>query len=305
MAFDPKRSATAGNFVLEIGDTRCSYLKSFSGLAYEADIATNEHGPENFQTKHQANFKFSNAKASVGMAMGKEMNEWIKASFKKEFLTKHGAFVAADFNFKESHRVEFTEALICSVGLPKLDGADKNPCYFDIEFEAETVHHVKGGGSDIRGNYGTKAKAWLASCFKFELAGLEDSCKRVATIDAMQLKQTNKADEIGEQRIYTKHPCKIVVPDIKLTISSADQEPWRAWAQDWFLNGKSLAADHKDGCITYLAPDMKTELGKLELKNCGLKKFADEDYTANSDKIKRFTVELYCEEMEFNMTYVD
>jgi len=305
MAFDPKRSATSGNFLLEIGDSRCSYLKSFSGLAYEADIANHEHGAELFQTKNMANFKYSNAKASIGMSMGKEMNEWIRSSFKKEFMSKHGAFVAGDFNFKETRRVEFTDALICSIGLPKLDGADKNPCYFDIEFEAETVKHVKGTGADIRGNYGTKAKAWLASCFKFELAGLEEYCKRVATIDAMQLKQTNKADEIGEKRIYTKHPCKLVVPDIKLSISSADQEPWAQWAEAWFLGGKSLAADHKDGAITYLAPDMTTVLGTLELKNCGLKKFADEDYTANSDKIKRFTVELYAEEMDFKMNYVE
>lgn len=305
MALDKNRSAPAGNFLLEIGDTRCSMLKSFSGLAYEADIATHDLAADNFQTKHAANFKYTNGKASIGMSMGKEMNEWIKASFKKQYLSKSGAFLAGDFNYRESHRVEFRDALICSIGLPKLDGADKNPCYIDVEFEVEDARHVKGSGADIRGTYGTKAKAWLASCFKFELSGLEDACKRVATIDAMQLKQTNKPDEIGEQRIYTKHPCKIVVPDIKLTISSSDQEPWRKWAEDWFLNGKSLAADHKDGCISYLAPDMKTVLGTVELKNCGLKKFSDEDYTANSDKIKRFSVELYCEEMDFNMNYVD
>jgi hypothetical protein len=121
----------------------------------------------------------------------------------------------------------------------------------------------------------------------------------------MQWKQTVKPDEIGEQRIFTKHPCKVTIPDIKLSISAADQEPWRAWAESWFLQGKCLAEHHKDGAITYLAPDLTTVLGTLTLKNCGLKKFGDEDYTANADKIKRFSVELYCEEMDLVMNYAD
>jgi hypothetical protein len=305
MAFDAKRSASSGRFLLEVGDSRVAFLKEFSGLNYEADIVNHDHGSLNMQSKNMANYKFTPGKASIGMAMGKEMHDWIKASFKRQYATKSGAFIAGDFNYKETHRVNFQNALITSVGIQKLSGDDKSACYFDVEFDAEDVRHVKGTGQDIQGNYGTKTKAWLASCFRFELSGLEDACKRVASIDAFQWKQSIVADTVGETRIPTKHPAKVVVPNLKLAISSADQEPWRKWAEDWFVNGKCLSEHHKDGALVFLAPDMKQELGRITLKGCGLSKFGDDSHKANAETIKRFNVELYIEEMDFDMQYTD
>jgi len=305
MAFDAKRSAPSGRFALEVGDSRVAFLKEFSGFSYEGDIQTHDLGPMNMQAKHLANFKFSPAKCSIGMGMGKEMHDWIKASFKREYATKSGAFIAGDPNGKATHRVNFMNALITSVGVQKLSGDDKSACYFDVEFDAEDVRHVKGGGEDLSSTYATKTKAWLASCFRFELSGLEDACKRVASIDAFQWKQSVVSDAIGEQRVYTKHPAKVTVPDLKLAISAADQEPWRKWAEDWFINGKNLAAQHKTGAVIFLGPDMKQELGRISLNGVGLKKFGDDAHKANAETIKRFNVELYVEEMAFDMNYTD
>jgi len=305
MAFDPKRSATAGRFVLEIENSRVAYLKKFSGLHYEADIGTHDHGPMNMQTKHMTNFKYGPGKATIGLAMGKGMYTWIQQSFRKEYATKSGAFIAGDFNYKATHRVDFYNALITEIGCPKLSGDSKDPGYLEVSFDAEDVKHTAAGGENIQGDYGVKQKAWLPSMFRFELAGLEDSCKRIASVDAWTWKQSVVADQIGALRTFTKHPAKVTCPDIKLSISSADQGPWAAWAEDWFLRGNSLANNHKDGAIIFLAPDMKQEIGRIELKQCGLKKFADDDHEANSEKIKRFTVELYVEEMDFKMDFVD
>ena len=44
-----KRSYTAGRFFLEIAHQRVAYMKKFDGLAMEADISTNDLGPDNFQ----------------------------------------------------------------------------------------------------------------------------------------------------------------------------------------------------------------------------------------------------------------
>jgi hypothetical protein len=301
MAFDPKRSATSGRFVLEVDDTRVAYLKKFSGLHYEGDVGTNDHGPLNMQTKQLTNYKFAAGKASVGIAQSGKMYDWIRASFRKEYATKSGAFIAGDFNYKATHRIDFMNALITEVTIPKFDGTSKDPGYIDITFEAEDVRHTKANGEDIRGDYGTKQKTWLPSMFRFELSGLEDACHRIATIDSFTWKQSIVKDAVGAHRIYTAHPAKVVVPEVKLAISSADHDPWRQWAESWFIGGKCLASDHKSGAIIFLSPDMETEICRVELKGVGLKKFADEDHEANSEKIKRFTVELYVEEMDLIM----
>ena len=63
--------------------------------------------------------------------------------------------------------------------------------------------------------------------------------------------------------------------------------------------------DEMDGAIIFLGPDLKKELGRIDLKNLGFKKFSDDDVEANGEKIKKFNVELYCEAMAFDMKVTD
>jgi len=302
MAFDPKRSATAGRFVVEIDGRHCAYVKECSGGEAEADVGTHDHGPLNMQTKQMTNFKFTPFKCKLGIAQGGAMNDWIKASFARAYATKSGAIIAGDFNYKATHRIDFVNALVTTVTVPALDGSSKETGYIDVEWEAENVHHSPGGGEPIAGDYGTKQKQWTPSMFKFDLAGLTDACKRVSKIDSFSWKQKVAKDMIGAQRIMTVHPAAVTVPDIKLTLSAADFEPWRAWAQAWFQDGKCTHEFHKDGTITFLSPDMATEIGTIELKQCGLKKVTAPPLKANSEEIARVTVELFVEEMVFNMS---
>ena len=59
------------------------------------------------------------------------------------------------------------------------------------------------------------------------------------------------------------------------------------------------------GVNWFLNPNMKDEIGEIELMNCGFKKFSKDDLEANSEKIARFNVELYVEKMVFKLNYFD
>lgn len=294
-----QRTYTAGRFGLDIDGFNVGYLKKFSGLAMEADIATNDLGPDNIQKKHVANIKWTPGKATVGIGMGKGMYDWIKAAFHKGYVTKNGTFTSADFNYKAQSSLTFQNALITGITSPKLDGSSKDAAYFDIEFEAEIVRWAKGGGEDIRGKIGPKQKQWLCSNFAFELDGLP--CDRVATVDSFTWKCAVASDMVGIARENTKHPCKVTVPDLKISVSYADHQPWADAARKWFIDGHCREEDERNGRIMFLGPQMDRgkPIGEVTLQNVGFKKFSDEDAEANSEKIKRFTVELYVEHMEF------
>src|SRR5262249_42714380 len=150
----------------------CAYIKEISGGEAEADVATHDHGPMNMQTKQMANFKFAPFKAKVGIAQGGAMNDWITASFNRDYATKSGAVIAGDFNYKATHRIDFINALITTVTIPTLDGSAKDAAYIDVEWECENVLHTPGHGEDIKGDYGVKQKQWTPSMFKFDLAGM-------------------------------------------------------------------------------------------------------------------------------------
>ena len=298
-----QRSHTAGRFSLEIDGYNAGFLKKFSGMAMEADIVSNDLGPDNVQKKHVSNIKWTPGKATVGIGMGKGMYDWIQAAFDKGYMTKNGAFTSADFNYKAMSRLDFMNALITSVTVPKLDGSSKDAAYFDVEFEAEQVRWSKGDQSDIRGKIGPKQKAWLCSNFRVEIGSLP--CSRVATVDSFTWKCSVSADQIGIFREPTKHPAKVTVPEIKLSISHADHDAWAQAAKKWFVDGHHLESDEMTGRIVFLDPNMTDELGEVELQNVGFKKFSDEDSEANSEKIKRFNVELYVEKMKFKINSYD
>ena len=57
--------------------------------------------------------------------------------------------------------------------------------------------------------------------------------------------------------------------------------------------------------IVFLALDMKTEIGRVTLKNCGFAKFTHSTFEANSEKVARFSCEFYVEDMEFAIQYGD
>lgn len=298
-----QRTYTGGRFSLDIDGINVAFVKKFDGLSMEADIVANDLGPDNFQAKHVANIKWTPGKVTVGAGMGAGMYNWIKASFDKAYVPKNGRLLAADFNYKAQSELTFMNALITSVGFPKLDGSSKDGLYLDVEFDAEQVRWAKGDNSDIRGQYGTKQKAWLAANFRFEMGSL--ACSRVASIDAFTWKCAVAADQIGIFREPTKHPAKVTVPDVKVSVSMADYEAWAGPAKKWFVDGEHLAGNEMQGAIVLLGPDMKKEIGRVELKNCGFKKFSKQTLEANSEKIARFDVEFYVEGMTFHLTEFD
>lgn len=297
------RGYTAGRFALDIDGVNVGYLKKFSGLHMEGDIVTNDLGPDNVQMKHMSNMKWTPAKATIGIGMGKSMYDWIQAAFDKGYITKNGSFTSADFNYKAQSRLDFMNALITSVTVPKLDGSSKESAYFDLEFEAEQVRWAKAGGEDIRGKIGPKQKAWLCSNFRIEISGLP--CERIASVDAFTWKCAVAPDQIGIFRESTKHPAKVTVPDLKFTISNADHDAWSKVAKKWFIDGQHKDEHHHNGRIVFLDPNMKDELGEITLDGVGFKKFGQEDAEANSEKIKRFTVEMYVEKMRFKINQYD
>lgn len=301
------RSFTSGRFALDVAGYNVGFLKKFSGLGMEADVVSNDLGPDNIQKKHVSNIKWTPGKATVGMGMGKGMYDWIKQSFDKSYASRDGSFISGDFNYKAQSRLDFFQALITSVTVPKLDGSSKDAAYFDVEFEAEQVRWAKGGGEDIRAKVGTKQKSWLCSNFKVEIGDLP--CARVASVDSFTWKCSVAPDQIGIHREPTKHPAKVTVPDLKLSVSMADYQPWADKAKAWFVDGMHFdeMKHEMQGKILFLGPDMndKKPLGEIVLQQVGFKKFSRDDFEANSEKIARFSVELYVEKMEFKISEYD
>lgn len=289
--------------MLDLAGHNVGFLNSISGGNYEATIVEQEMGQDNVIKKNVSTIKPTEFKAKMGIGLGKGMYEWIKLAFDKKFEHRSGAVTAADFDFNATSTLTFHDALITSVTVPKLDGSSKENCYFDLTWDAERIEHAKAGGESLKSKIANKQKAWVASNFRLEIDGMD--CKTCSVIESFTWKCAVTRDYQGITQWAPIAPAKVTVPNVKFQIGYREHEGWQKWAKEWFVDGKRLDDHEKNGRIVFLGPDQKEELGDIELIHCGLAKFEDAESKANAEQIKRFTVELYVEQMKFNLKYVD
>lgn len=294
-----QNSHAGAHYALDIDGLPVESLKSISGLDMQADIASNVLGPDAVAKKHVAGVSWSPARASLGLGMGQAMYAWMKNAFAQGASRADGTLAVCDVNFKQRSLLTFQDALMTAVTVPRLDGSSKESGAFDVEFAPAQVRLARGDGSDIRHAHGGKQQPWICSNFRFTLGTLP--CTRVASIESFTWRCEVADDTTGVFREPTKHPAKVTVPDLRLSISQADYDAWAQSARAWFVDGRHLEADEMEGVITLLTPDLQTPLGEIVLGNVGFKRFSPLPAADGSDALYRFKVDLYVERMSLRL----
>lgn len=295
------RSYSAGHYILSL-DGEPSLVKDFDGGNIKAEVVTHKMGPNKFDVKAISNVKFEPFTINIGMSMGKNLYEWIKASMDNQHMRKNGYIAAANFDKKAMAYRHFRDALITEVTIPACDGSSKDSSYFTIKFDAEEITYQDGDQADLKGAVNTKQKRWLNSNFRLTLGDLPTA--RVSKIDSFTLKQGVVQDDVGQFRVSTKEPTKMEVPNLKVTFSAADVKPWAQWFDNFVIKGLNTDSDELQGAIEFLDPSGKETLGTVELQNVGIFSLNAEKLEAGKDGIHRYVAELYVEQMRLDLAYV-
>ena len=295
----PGRSYSAGHFALELdGSKEIGFLRSVEGGNAVGEVVREVGSAGYYQKKHIGNVKYEEITAEFGMAMSKDVYDWISATLSgnRDQERKSGAIIAADFNYAAKTRREFTDALITEVGFPALDASSKDVAFMTLKLAPDQTVDKPASGK-LSSAPKQQQKQWLPSNFRLDIKGLPTG--RVNKIDAITIKQAIVTDEIGERRDPLKEPGKLEFPNLVFTLSEVDAQPWLDWFDDFVIQGNNSEEDEKTGRLTYLASNLKDELARLEFFNLGIFKVSTDKAEAVSDTIKRVKVELYCERIEF------
>jgi hypothetical protein len=152
-----------------------------------------------------------------------------------------------------------------------------------VHIQPEKLRYVPASKRKLEGTEQAAAKP--VSSFRLRIGDLP--CGRVKKIDALTWTMKLARDEQGKPRKAAKSP---EISPLRLSIDARDLEPWKRWQE---------AGDPKSGTLALLGPEGSEELLTIELSNVGLVSISRGDLEANSEKIARFDVELYVEQMTF------
>ena len=289
-----ERSYVAGRYALELDGIVAGWVKSVEGGHATSDVVIEQLGPDYIQKKHISNLKYEDIKLDIGIGMSRAFWGWIESSLARKYNRKSGAIIAADYDYKEKSRLEFTDALITEVGMPALDGASKDPCYMTLKIAPETTRRVAGSGKPIQAPPHTQKK-WLTSNFRLTLGDLD--CTRVNKIEAITIKQ--KVIEDGTSNT-------ILIGDVPNLGVTMPEGTWGNrfydWADDFVIKGNNGDDKELRGRLEYLAPDLKSVLFYMDFAHVGVFKVAPDKWESGAEGIRRVKAEMYCEDIRFGYT---
>jgi len=281
-----KRAYVAGHFALSIDGEEPSFVESAEGGAAYGEVIVEVGGGSTLAKKHIGNVKYEEISFKCGTGMSKALYDWIQNSVSGKAIRRNGALIAADYDYKEQSRREFTNALISEIGFPALDGASKDAAKMTIKFEPESTRYIVRAGDVLKGG-GTKQKKWLTSNFRLKIDGLD--CSRVNKIEALTIKQ--KAVQL--------EPTKIEFPNLVVTLPEAFSQTFFDWYESFVIDGKNSDADEKGGSLEILDAAQADVLLTLTFRNLGIFKMGLEGSEGGAERIRRIKAEMYCESMEF------
>ncbi len=191
--------------------------------------------------------------------------EWMRANFEGP-QRRDGRIMGVDAAGRGVESTDFRQAYIESVRFPTLDGRDKSPAYMTVTVNAAVKDFQKTKSLGVDGVVGPKTENWLCSNFRLELGDLP--AERVAKIDSFTWKQTVTKDEVGSFREPMREPAGDEFPELKVTITGADESSWARWHRAFYIIDRSIprAAEPEkkpDARIVFLGPDTQEELGGL------------------------------------------
>jgi phage tail-like protein len=296
-----KRGYVAGKFGVELEGIMAGWVNSADGGHPSSEVILEKVGPDHIVKKHIAGVKYDDITLTCGTGMSKAFYEWIKASFDNSYQRKDGAIITADYDFKEMARLNFFKALITEIGFPALDAASKDPAKMTIKFAPEfTREEFKPGRSIAGGNYKTDAKIqkrWLPSNFKLVIDKCD--CTRVNKVEALVIKQKVVDHPVGELRDYEKEPAHLEIPNLVITTATSHSKEFKEWMYDFVVQGNNGDDKERGGTLTYLTPDLKTELFTITFDHLGIFKCTDDKREAGSENVQRTKIEMYCEDIKF------
>ncbi|HEY2866357.1 MAG TPA: phage tail protein [Pyrinomonadaceae bacterium] len=284
------------NFILELDGKPVGRIGSVAIGGLKADVVTQNSTHGGFADKRLTRQTLDSTSFSCGAGMSQVFYDWLSNAFNRSYARKNGAIVAIDSNRKEVSRMDFQNALIESIVLPKLDSASKGSASITVKFKPESVRYGKGGGDANVGSYASPhSRIWNTSTFALSINGLEKECAAITDISALGIGQGIAVHVAGESDRPVFESTSSVYPSIVINLPLSSVGGF----DDWFKSvATGQAASGKTGTLKYLGPGSKTEFFSLEFSDLGIsEKALDRGADRTSDR--PVTISLYYDSVTF------
>jgi hypothetical protein len=274
-----------------------SFIQSSGGGTVFADVTSTTLAGDHFAHKQPGLPKNEDVIVRLGTSMSAALFEWIAGSWGPTPESRDGAILGCDHTFKIRRERQFHGALVAETTFPTLDGASKQSGSVTVRIRPAGLSPETDPGTPlvVPIGPGAKQKLWLASNFRLQIGGLD--CSKVSRIEAFTVRRAIDTIASGSGGMSLQAGM-VDFPNLRITLSTASAATWAAWHQDFVVNGNNGPGAERAGSLSILAPNLQSELVRIELLGLGIVRFAPETDEKGGSVLSRMTAELYCEQMQ-------
>lgn len=274
----PRGGAGGAELALELQGQFAGRLKSVENTQVSAAQADTVAGHTVQQSA--GNTTQGDITLTCAAGMSRVFYDWIRESVDRRAAARDGAVVVADYNMRETYRLEFHGAQLAEVGFPPLSAASKDAAYMKVKILPAMTHVVIPTGVTLAVPTAVQRRPWLQSNFRLQIDGLSDACRYVSTVEPITVQPLNSRQ----------------APNLAVALPAAHAGAFTQWQQAMTGKENRFAAQKKNGVLEYLAPDLQTVLFALTFHNLGIVRMTT---GIQAGAIPRVRVEMSCEGLSF------
>ena len=286
-----RRLGSGGSVALRLGAPHAGDVtllsEGFHGGGVYADVVSTPEGGLHFAKKHLGPAKYDELILPVGLSMSAGLFDWVAGSWGPSPEKPDGAVLKLDVDLAIRTETGFGGALITETVVPTLDGSSKDAGLLVIRAQPEVLHtHVGAGKVKLAAS---KQKLWRTSAFRLEIDGVD--CTKVRRIDTFSVSRPPTAVSDGAGGVMLTAG-NVVFPNLHVTLPLAHAQSWFDWHEDFVVAGNNGDHLERQGVLSFLSMDFKTELSRIDLHHLGIVRLQ-----AAPGQAAEVTAEIYCEEM--------
>jgi hypothetical protein len=198
--------------------------------------------------------------------MNRDLSDWI-ADFCAPGggqVLRSGAILYTDFNKNVTRRLEFDDAALTVLAMPRLDASAKGVSWlFGLRLRPAITRVVRGAFGAVAFPANSVSTPILVSNFQLSVGQLPSN--RVASIGAITLRRPYSVPAMGA------HPAirtPLQVPDLEMEISAADLSAWDGFFETFLGNGRG-ALQEVTAHLALLDQSLQTERGSIDFSGVG------------------------------------
>jgi len=295
------QTMVASTPLLELeGVVVCSLRSAEGGNAF-AEVLLEPPGPDLIARKRPGPPRFEDLVISFSPSGDtKSLNTWIVDMLTKAPASRNGAVVYVDMNFNVVKRLEFSNASLSEVMLPKIEATDSNTLAITLRLTPQSTH-LAGGGGKMPSLLSNKIKNLRVSQYRFTVQGLEAACGRVSKIESLTARRGAPSVPSGQDKFRQALPAGNVLDCslVSITLPEPDAGPFYAWFDDLVLKGNQSA--ERAGLLEWLDPTGKPSCS-VQLGGLGIVRYAPSPIRPDAGmKSPLVQVDMYCQTMNLLM----